>query len=624
MEANRKINIHAAAIYQVIKAQAGSLQKAMAEAVMNSIDAFASVVSVKITPSGFVIEDNGQGFRSVEEIATWFESIGFPHDSENHRMYGKFGMGRAQMWAYASTVWYSNQFKMDVDIKNKGIDYTLSSVSEKDAFKGTKIVGKFYNPMSNSDVDSCVANLSSLLLYAPGLINVNGHPVNKNPELESWTMETKEAWIRYDSSMPGMLIYNAGVLVRNCWKGEYHPEFKGVVISKADYPLSLNIARTDILTNECLVWKEIKKSLNKIDYNLPVKQTKQKLSGYAKDVLADSLKKEQATLSDALDNLGFLQLCSGRSVTSRYLRDLAYTESPVVCVSDDKVAAKKLSSVNSIPVISLLSLAEINQTPESFFDLVKLELKRYSEDTSAGSYSRDRFKEALTKIKLVTDIVAEYPATFSVTNIIKPISLKKSNPAGYCAASAIGVFRYKISSVIRRAVDVRCGLAPLTTYHMPEVKIGELPIDVNVVAIDSVSRQGGLDLVVKSEYLTKQIQLGVSGVARVLVEMAIVYSKQLAISQEVEVSEESDKEIAHYLLFTEDVSLGTQSLMDLAVSIVALFYKKCKEHNVKVRKPVMVTIDSLVDPDDMSELIELDLPDSELDSEEEAPIKVAS
>lgn len=135
----RQLTLHPLAIHTFIKAQAGSLGKALSEAVMNSVDAFADRVEIDVRPNRFVIKDNGQGFQNKEEIAAWFETLGFPHDEGNHRTFGKFGMGRAQMWAFARTTWRSNEFIMDVDVQTKGLDYSLTLSAN--SVKGTIIEG---------------------------------------------------------------------------------------------------------------------------------------------------------------------------------------------------------------------------------------------------------------------------------------------------------------------------------------------------------------------------------------------------------------------------------------------------------------------------------------------------
>jgi hypothetical protein len=242
----RQLTLHPQAIYHFIKGQAGTLAKAMAESVMNAVDAFASKVTITISLSGYTIEDDGIGFTSREEIIAWFETLGWPHEEGNHRTFGKFGMGRAQQWAFASTVWHTNNFLMDVNVPKTGLDYQLQEVAPR---KGTRIEGKFYKALSFSDVQACVAELTRLVKYSPGLIFVNGKVVNTDPSTEVWDLETDEAYFRFDKGHV-LDVYNVGVHVNNFGKWAF--KTAGVVCTKK--ALALNVARNDILRADCKVW----------------------------------------------------------------------------------------------------------------------------------------------------------------------------------------------------------------------------------------------------------------------------------------------------------------------------------------------------------------------------------
>lgn len=258
----RQFAIHQNIIYSLIQAQAGSMGKAFLEYVMNSIDAGATKVDIKLTPKGFVVTDDGKGFTSKKEIEDWFEVFGFPHEGEEgQRVYGQFGIGRAQMWVFASTVWHTNEFVMDVDVKNRGLDYHLSEV--KKPFEGLKIEGTFYDKLLPSEMMTCERELADLAAYAQVPVTLNGKVINKNPKDEKWEHETDEAWIKIRDN-GDLSVYNLGVLVRR------YPSYQfgcgGIVVTKPDVKLSLNMARNDILLAKCQVWKKIKPFLqSKVD-----------------------------------------------------------------------------------------------------------------------------------------------------------------------------------------------------------------------------------------------------------------------------------------------------------------------------------------------------------------------
>lgn len=244
-------------IFSLIKAQAGSLGKAVLECVMNSVDAGATSLEVTVTNSTLKIVDNGKGFASRAEIEACFEVFGFEHH-EGDRTYGQFGIGRAQLWNFCSTLWCTNTFSMDVDIKNRGLDYDLKEGLMQ--VEGLTITGKFYEKLKTSELLAFEKEIAELALYAQVPLTVNGKLINRDPATEKWTHETADAWIRLKETGE-LTVYNLGVKVRN------YPAYVigsgGLVVTKPGVRLALNMARNDILTTECSVWKRVKPFLQK-------------------------------------------------------------------------------------------------------------------------------------------------------------------------------------------------------------------------------------------------------------------------------------------------------------------------------------------------------------------------
>src|ERR1041385_2565716 len=79
MTESRNFRMHEKLLLDVIRKQAGTIQKACLEAVMNSIEAGAGEVIVEINTSTILITDNGRGFQSRQEIEQFFETFGQPH-----------------------------------------------------------------------------------------------------------------------------------------------------------------------------------------------------------------------------------------------------------------------------------------------------------------------------------------------------------------------------------------------------------------------------------------------------------------------------------------------------------------------------------------------------------------
>ena len=290
MREKRIFTAHPHIIYDLIKSQAGSLGKAIVECVMNSVDANATKVIVTLSQTGLEITDNGKGFTSKQEIQDWFEVFGFPHE-EDSRVYGKFGIGRAQMWVFAATQWRTGEFLMDVDVKHKGLDYDLEGALPIVA--GVSISGKFYETLSMSDLLACEKEVAELAKYAPIPVILNNRQISVDPSTEKWDYDTPEAWIKLKDS-GDLAVYNLGVLVRK-YPG-YLVGAGGVVVTKPTFKLKLNMARNDILASQCDVWKKIKPFL---EHKSQVKATKKaSMTESERDNLANRIKAESIEFKD--------------------------------------------------------------------------------------------------------------------------------------------------------------------------------------------------------------------------------------------------------------------------------------------------------------------------------------
>ncbi|MBP2636879.1 MAG: hypothetical protein H6Q72_2786 [Firmicutes bacterium] len=248
----RKFTVAPDIIYSLIKAQAGTLAKSVGECVMNSIDAGASEIIISATQHKLVISDNGRGFRAREEIEQCFEVFGFEH-KEADREFGQFGIGRAQLWNFCATSWLTNTFRMDVDIKNKGLDYDLADGLPPQP--GLVIEGVFYQAMTANDLFTFERELKELVKFVPAKVVLNGKVISKEAGREKWTYDTPEAWVKIRET-GDLYVYNLGFFVKR------YPAYQfgcgGTVVTKPGVRLALNMARNDILVSECEVWKQIK------------------------------------------------------------------------------------------------------------------------------------------------------------------------------------------------------------------------------------------------------------------------------------------------------------------------------------------------------------------------------
>ena len=254
-------------IFSLISRQAGSVQKSIAELISNSFDSQSSRVNVSISTNGFVVADDGIGFRSETEINDWFATIGFDHQASelhnNSSRYGTFGMGRMQCFSFARTQWQTNQFKMDVDIKANGLNFDLSTTDTH--VKGCQIQGTWYEKKSLSEVKTIVSELSKMVTYFPIPVVINGNNIVKQMK---WDQETAHVCLSRKEH-GGLEIYSQGVFVCTLPAYVYG---SGIAVSKT--PMMLNMARNEVIENQCPVFKEIKAFLKQDATRLATQSTR--------------------------------------------------------------------------------------------------------------------------------------------------------------------------------------------------------------------------------------------------------------------------------------------------------------------------------------------------------------
>lgn len=367
----RKFSVHPDIIYHLIVAQAGSLAKAALECVMNSIDAGARRIDIDITRTKIHIRDDGQGFRSRQEIENWFEVFGFPHE-QGDRVYGQFGIGRGQLWSFCSTVWRTGTFRMNVDIKRKGLDYELIEGLEPAC--GVTIDGTFYTPLKTSEVAAFEHEVAELARYSQVPLYLNGKCVSFVPSTEKWDHETEDAWIRVTDSST-LAVYNLGVLVRRY--SSYHFGCGGVVVTKPGVRLALNMARNDILVAECQVWKCIRRFLQaKSDERVRTKKTRMteaELENFAKRAVAEEVSLEE------IKELKLVTDITGRGHTlDALLRSIAWSKLPLTAAEDGSRLGERAHRARLAFVLSKRTLARFGV--ESVAELKKV-LERLCESS---------------------------------------------------------------------------------------------------------------------------------------------------------------------------------------------------------------------------------------------------
>lgn len=249
----RRFTIDTHAIKTLIGAQAGSLQKAMLEAVANATDAGATQIAVTIDAKKVTIEDDGSGMDQ-NGIDKHFEVFGFDH-THLGRQIGRFGVGRGQLFCFGRNTWLTTSFRMDIDIEKDGLDYDLTEV--KEPRQGTSIAIQLYSPLNALDRNTVETEFKRLVRYSSVPITLNGKAITENPSLrKGWTTETADAWFNLRKN-GDLNIYSQGLLV-NSQASYLFGGVGGEIITKPGRPLAQNLARNDIMEQNCPVWRRVK------------------------------------------------------------------------------------------------------------------------------------------------------------------------------------------------------------------------------------------------------------------------------------------------------------------------------------------------------------------------------
>jgi Histidine kinase-, DNA gyrase B-, and HSP90-like ATPase len=372
-------------LWSVIRHQAGTASKALLEAAMNAIDAGATTCDITVNATTFTVSDDGKGFTSREVIETFFETFGTPHQ-EGDAIYGRFRIGRGQIFAYGSTIWASNTFRMRVDIKTDGLNYKL--VTDAEPIPGCRIDGTWYERLLPSDLANLERDIKSLLAWAQIPIILNGKRINKLPQDQKWTVETDDAYIQIKDS-GGLSVYNLGALVRTYSAHQFG--VSGTVVSKK--PLNVNFARNEILVSECGVWKRIRKHLTSVVKTAVAR--KAQLTDGERDGLVTRFLNGELTYQDISDSAVVTDI-NGRHHKLRHLeshRSITYTADQTRLAQ--RVHDRDLAFVLHTATLERFEVTDANEFVETLKRLTTVDNFRYSPFDSHLAVPFDGFNELL-------------------------------------------------------------------------------------------------------------------------------------------------------------------------------------------------------------------------------------
>lgn len=253
-----RFNMHERLLVDVITRQAGSLAKAILEAVMNAVDAGARTCRVHTRPSRVVVADDGRGITKARDIHEFFATFGRPHDADEAKTYGTFRMGRGQLFAYGRNTWRTGPFRMTVDIREEGggggLGFHLHSGLPRK--KGCTVALRLYEPLLPSEKADLDRTVAEWVKYAPIPVELNGKVVSRDPAGDEWDLVTDEAYMKFRDT-GALAVYNLGVHCLDL--GSYRYGVGGVVVSRKQ--LKVNFARNDV-QDDCPVWKAVKAAVD--------------------------------------------------------------------------------------------------------------------------------------------------------------------------------------------------------------------------------------------------------------------------------------------------------------------------------------------------------------------------
>lgn len=246
----RAFRLHEHALTHLVESQGGGLETAVAELVMNAIDAGARNVAVSRQGSVLEVVDDGRGIE-LDEVESRFGEVGAPRESEG-RPFGRYAMGRLQILKHGRCSWRTGSVRIDVDFEeDPGVYRVRSDLEDYDGCLVRCDTGF-------EDLEVCAGWLSVEFHYVRGCeIRVDGLAVNRpDPERCVYDDDLVELHMKPLGAFepPVLRIYNQGVFVCTRPQSREVRWLRGDVSSKK--PLALTLDRSAV-QSDCPVWEEM-------------------------------------------------------------------------------------------------------------------------------------------------------------------------------------------------------------------------------------------------------------------------------------------------------------------------------------------------------------------------------
>lgn len=396
---NIQFELHPQILWSIIKDQAGTLMKAIQEGVQNSVDSGSTYCDITLTHDKVVIADDGRGFATRDEIMRNFRTFGTPH-VEGDATYGKYRMGRGQLFSFGYNLWLSGPFRFLIDIRpQEGKERIGFSLSETDkSIKGCRVEIDLYEKLLPSKLDATERELRRFLKYVQIPVKLNGAVINAQPKDCKWTMETDDAYFNLKNT-GNLDVYNLGVLVKSYPASDFGTG--GTVVSKSS--LGVNFARNDIQSS-CKIFKRITSAIRKTAVTDSVK--KKRLTNNEWEALANEVRVGDSDLAEVLST-PMIKLVTGSMISFADLSSRIEKFRNRVAVADaDDHMADRLMQRGVALVIDAETISRFGYPSLKAFCAGIVKLARKAVDQADPSDWKESYKirvlaEALAKVNIL-------------------------------------------------------------------------------------------------------------------------------------------------------------------------------------------------------------------------------
>lgn len=308
-----------------IQRQAGTLEKALLEGIMNAVDAGAKRIdiTVKQDPDSNTwvagIRDDGCGFSSLKQIKQVFGTFGLEQsaDEKGNKTFGEFRIGRGQMFCFGRNIWRSGRHIIEVDYRERGIEYSVCPASEP--ISGCCVEIYLYDsPLpAYGSVDNLCRQITEQVEFISTPIFFNGVRISHDPARLKWSAQDDNAYYRLRKGRV-LTVYNLGARVMSVPQSRFG--LTGIVVSKKR--LEINMSRNDVLST-CPVYqsicgqllKERKRLIREAEGRKRKKLSTDERMAILMDIRAGSLDSIPTTV-------GLLRATNGKMIPLRYFSNM--------------------------------------------------------------------------------------------------------------------------------------------------------------------------------------------------------------------------------------------------------------------------------------------------------------